>query len=131
MFELHGESTCSKGKIDYGCYYRKNSCRNSFRRKVGIGSRSHCLLGEACKSLAISWENSNDFPTVLVYETVKFNLSQWFVFEIMTFKKLVNIMSYNVAEFVIGWSFNGLRNGEKMVDISQTVYVQFNNKTFK
>ena len=22
----------------------------SFRRKVGIGSRSHCLLGEACKS---------------------------------------------------------------------------------
>ena len=26
----------------------------SFRRNVGIGSRSHCLLGEACKSLAIS-----------------------------------------------------------------------------
>ena len=26
----------------------------SFRRKVGIGSRSHCLLGEACKCLAIS-----------------------------------------------------------------------------
>ena len=25
----------------------------SFRRKVGIGSRSHCLLEEACKSLAI------------------------------------------------------------------------------
>ena len=25
-----------------------------FRRKVGIGSRSRCLLGEACKSLAIS-----------------------------------------------------------------------------
>ena len=25
-----------------------------FRRKVGIGTRSHCLLGEACKSLAIS-----------------------------------------------------------------------------
>ena len=25
-----------------------------FRRKVGIGSRSDCLLGEACKSLAIS-----------------------------------------------------------------------------
>ena len=21
-----------------------------FRRKVGIGSKSHCLLGEACKS---------------------------------------------------------------------------------
>ena len=26
----------------------------SFRRKVEIESRSHCLLGEACKSLAIS-----------------------------------------------------------------------------
>ena len=25
-----------------------------FRRKVGIGSRSDCLLGEACKRLAIS-----------------------------------------------------------------------------
>ena len=26
----------------------------SFRRNVGIGSRSHCLLIEACKSLTIS-----------------------------------------------------------------------------
>ena len=26
----------------------------SFRRNVGIGSRSHCLLVEACKSLTIS-----------------------------------------------------------------------------
>ena len=25
-----------------------------FSRKVGIGLRSHCLLGEACTSLAIS-----------------------------------------------------------------------------
>ena len=25
-----------------------------FRRKVGIGSRLHCSLGEVCKSLAIS-----------------------------------------------------------------------------
>ena len=25
-----------------------------FKRKVGIWSRSHCLLSEACKSLAIS-----------------------------------------------------------------------------
>ena len=24
------------------------------RRKVGIGSKSHCLLGESCNSLAIS-----------------------------------------------------------------------------
>ena len=29
-----------------------------FRRKVWIGSRSHCLLGEACESLAISSINA-------------------------------------------------------------------------
>ena len=28
--------------------------QTSFRRKVRIESRSHCLLGEACKSLVIS-----------------------------------------------------------------------------
>ena len=33
---------------------RRIVTETSFRRKVGIGSRSHCLLGEACKSLAIS-----------------------------------------------------------------------------
>ena len=54
LLEMHGESTCRLGEIDYGCYYRKNSCRNFFWRKVGIGSRLHCLLGEAYKSLAIS-----------------------------------------------------------------------------
>ena len=39
-----------------------------FRRKVGIGSRSHCLLGEACKSLAISSidEGGNDDKTLEV-----------------------------------------------------------------
>ena len=26
----------------------------SFRRKVEIGSRSHCLFGEGCKTLVIS-----------------------------------------------------------------------------
>ena len=38
----------------------------SFRRKVGIGSRSHCLLGEACKSLAISSKDTggNDDNTL-------------------------------------------------------------------
>ena len=29
-FELHGKSTCRYGKIDYGCYHRKNSCRKFF-----------------------------------------------------------------------------------------------------
>ena len=32
---------------------RRLVAETCFRRKVGIGSRSHCLLGEACKSLAI------------------------------------------------------------------------------
>ena len=41
-----------------------------FRRKVGIGSRSYCLLGEACKSLAISSINAggNDDKTLGVRE---------------------------------------------------------------
>ena len=41
-----------------------------FRRKVGIGSRSHCLLGEACKSLAISSIDAggNDDKTLGVRE---------------------------------------------------------------
>ena len=40
----------------------------------------------------------------------------------MTFKK-VNSMSYNVAEYVIEWRFNGLRDGEKIADLSQTALV--------
>ena len=43
--------------------------------------------------------------TVTIYETIKFNLSKWFVFESMTFKKNVNIMSYKVVEYVIGLAF--------------------------
>ena len=37
-----------------------------FRRKVGIGSRSHCLIGEAFKSLAISsiYAGGNDDNTL-------------------------------------------------------------------
>ena len=33
---------------------RRIVAENCFRKKVEIGSRSHCLFGEACKSLAIS-----------------------------------------------------------------------------
>ena len=33
---------------------RRIVAETSFRRKVGIGWRSYCLFGEACKSLAIS-----------------------------------------------------------------------------
>ena len=50
---------------------------------------------------------------VTVCETITFNLSEWTVFESMTFKKWVNIMSYNVAEYVNGWRFNGINDDEK------------------
>ena len=37
-----------------------------FRRKVRMGSRSHCLLGEACTILAISLTDAggNDYKTL-------------------------------------------------------------------
>ena len=39
-------------------------------------------------------------------------------------------MSY-IAEYVIGWRFNGLHNGKTMADLSQTVCVRSNNEAFK
>ena len=33
---------------------RRIVAETCFRRKVGIGSRSHCILREACKTLPIS-----------------------------------------------------------------------------
>ena len=63
--------------------------------------------------------------TVTIYETIKLNLFKWFVFKSMTLKKQVNIMSYNVAEYVIGWRYNGLHDVEKTVDLFQTIFVQF------
>ena len=47
---------------------------------------------------------------VIGYEIITFNLSKWFVFEFITFKKLPDIMSYYVAD---GWCFNDLHDGEK------------------
>ena len=37
-----------------------------FSKKVGIRSRTHCLLGEACKSLAISLIDAYDDKTLRV-----------------------------------------------------------------
>ena len=36
--------------------------------------------------------------TVSAYERIKFNLSKWSVTESMTFKKQVNMTSYNIVE---------------------------------
>ena len=35
LLEMHGEGICRLGKIYYGCYNRKNSCRNLFEEKGG------------------------------------------------------------------------------------------------
>ena len=51
---MNVESVCRYGEIYYGCYNMENSYRNMFKEEGGIGSRSHCLLEEACTSSAIS-----------------------------------------------------------------------------
>ena len=33
-------------------------------------------------------------------------------------------MSFNIAEYVIGWRFNGQRDAETMADLTQTVFVR-------
>ena len=66
---------------------------------------------------------------VTVYEIITFKLSKLSVFESMTLKK-GNITSYNVGEYVSGWRFNGLHDGEKMADLSQIVIVRSTNEVF-
>ena len=39
----------------------------------------------------------------------------------MTFKNEIDIVSYNVSEYVIVWSFYG----EKTADLSPTIFVSF------
>ena len=39
-------------------------------------------------------------------------------------------MSYNVAEYVIEWCFNGLHDGTKMAELSQTIFLQSTNEAF-
>ena len=40
-------------------------------------------------------------------------------------------MSYNIAKYVIGWRFNGLHDGETMVNLSQTIFLRSNNEVLK
>ena len=58
------------------------------------------------------WRNSNVCPTCHSLRYNKFNLSRWSRTASMTLKKLVNIMSSNIAENVVGCRFNGLQDGE-------------------
>ena len=49
-----GKIPIDKERFTMVVIIRRIVAETCFRRKVGIGSRSHCLLGETCKSLAIS-----------------------------------------------------------------------------
>ena len=40
-------------------------------------------------------------------------------------------MGYNIAEYVIGWHFNGEHDGDKMAHLFQTIFVRFTNEAFK
>ena len=40
-------------------------------------------------------------------------------------------MSYNAAEYAVGWRFYGLQDGEKTVNLSQTVFVSTGNEAYK
>ena len=43
----------------------------------------------------------------------KYNLFKWSVYDSITFKKKVNIISYTITEYVIGCRLNIIFNGEK------------------
>ena len=40
-------------------------------------------------------------------------------------------MIYNVDEYITGWRFNGLHDGKRNGELSQTVFVWLSNNTFK
>ena len=54
LLELHGKVSEDRERLTMVFIIGRIVAETSFRRNVAIGSRSHCLLGEACKSLAIS-----------------------------------------------------------------------------
>ena len=54
LLELHEEVPVDRERLTMVVIIERIVAETFFRRNVGIGSGSHCLLGEACKSLAIS-----------------------------------------------------------------------------
>ena len=51
---------------------------------------------------------------VTIYEIITFNPSKWSVIESIIFKKEIDIMSYNVTEYVVGWflmAYKLVKNG--------------------
>ena len=51
---MHGKVPVDRERLTMVVIIGRIVAETCFKRKVGIGSRLHCLLGEACKSLAIS-----------------------------------------------------------------------------
>ena len=49
-----GKVSADRERFNMVVIFGRIVAETCFMRKVGIGLRSHCLLGEACKSLAIS-----------------------------------------------------------------------------
>ena len=68
--------------------------------------------------------------SVILWEIITFNLRKWYWFEFCTFKKLVKVMSYNVAKYVNGWHFYVQQDSEKMADLSQTMFVSSSNEAY-
>ena len=63
---MHGVVPIDRERLTMVVIIERIVAETRFRRKVGIGSRSHCLLGETCKNLAISSINGggNDDNTL-------------------------------------------------------------------
>ena len=50
LFEMNGKVPVDRERFTMIVIIGRIVAEICFRSKVGIGSRSHCLLGEACKS---------------------------------------------------------------------------------
>ena len=69
--------------------------------------------------------------SVTVYEIIRLNLFKWSRIESMTFKKYVNVMSYNIDEYITRCRFNGQHHSEKMAYLFKPVFVRSTNEAFK
>ena len=54
LLEMHGKSTCRQERLTTVVIIGRIVAETCFMTEAETGLRSHCLLGEASKSLAIS-----------------------------------------------------------------------------
>ena len=108
--------------------------RHRFYSQVGLQNRSRLTIVKASLKLTcniIFWSIVMFALPVLVYEKIYINLSKQSVFESITFKKQVSIIRQNIAKYVNEWRLNYLHHGNKMANLSQTVFVQSTNEALK